>query len=110
MLQISVISYSGKFSAALENNHVDSSAMQELSLAEILCVAGGGFQDGSLTIGSYTLSNGGNWSNTFYQTAVWGGAGAIGGSIGGFAGAGIGAIGGAVGGFFGSFSLARNRA
>jgi len=53
----------------------------------------------------YTLSNGGNNANSWYQAGVWATGGAIAGSLGGWAGAGLGALGGGLAGFAGSFSF-----
>jgi hypothetical protein len=82
-----------------------ASGMCELTFAEIEEISGGTWANGSVSGFGYTLSNGGNWANTAYQTGVWATGGAIAGSFGGFAGAGIGAFGGALAGFGGSFSL-----
>jgi len=75
--------------------------MQVLSINEINEV-GGAYEVSAF---GYTLSNGGNNANSWYQATTWGLGGAAAGSVGGLAGAGVGFAAGFASGFYGSFSL-----
>jgi len=71
---------------AFDDGEVSSVEMSELSGVEM-----------EETLGALTISNGGNWGNTWTQAGIWGGAGAAAG--GGLGGAAAGAAAGAAGSF-----------
>ncbi len=74
--------------------------MRELTFDEVGMVSGG--THASINWNNFSMSNGGNWDNTWAQTAIWATAGGIAGGR-SIPTAVIGVLGGALGGFFGSF-------
>lgn len=81
--------------------------MRELTFNEVDVVSGarpmtGGYYGRRTS--NFSMSNGGNWGNTWTQTGIWAMSGLAAGSRGGIWGGAIGFGAGALGGFFGSFT------